>query len=76
MAFDITSDVYKRQVEHLEKLQEYISNGRALILKDADIAIGVMAFHEMTGSIDFFETEQGKIPLRIKGRAFAPNRVL
>lgn len=41
------------EVEHLEKLQEYISNGRALILKDADIAIGVMAFHEMKGSIDF-----------------------
>lgn len=41
------------EVEHLEKLQEYISNRRALILKDADIAIGVMAFHEMTGSIDF-----------------------
>lgn len=41
------------EVEHLKKLQEYISNRRALILKDADIAIGVMAFHEMTGSIDF-----------------------
>lgn len=39
--------------QYLERLKEYIKNGRALILKDADIAIGAMAFDEMTGSIDF-----------------------
>lgn len=40
--------------QYLQQLQEYIKNRRALILKDADTAIGVMAFHETTGSIDFF----------------------
>ncbi len=40
--------------QYLEQLQEYIRNKRALILKDADTAIGIMAFHEVTGSIDFF----------------------
>ncbi len=40
--------------QYLEQLQEYIKNKRALILKDADTAIGIMAFHEVTGSIDFF----------------------
>lgn len=40
--------------QYLEQLQEYIKNKRALILKDADTAIGIMAFNEMTGSIDFF----------------------
>lgn len=39
--------------QYLEQLREYIRNRRAWILKDADIAVGVMAFHEMTGSIDF-----------------------
>ncbi len=39
---------------YLKQLQEYIQNKRALILKDADTAIGIMAFHELTGSIDFF----------------------
>lgn len=40
--------------QYLEKLQQSIKNRRALILKDADTAIGIMAFHEITGSIDFF----------------------
>ena len=40
--------------QYLEQLQEYIKNKRALILKDADTAIGIMAFNEITGSIDFF----------------------
>ena len=40
--------------QYLEQLQEYIKNKRALILKDSDTAIGIMAFHEVTGSIDFF----------------------
>ncbi len=40
--------------QYLQQLQEYIRNKRALILKDADTAIGIMAFNEATGSIDFF----------------------
>lgn len=40
--------------QYLEQLSEYIKNRRALILKDADTAIGIMAFNEVTGSIDFF----------------------
>ena len=40
--------------QYMEQLQEYIKNRRALILKDVDTAIGIMAFNEMTGSIDFF----------------------
>jgi len=39
--------------QYLEQLREYIRDRRALILKDADIAVGVMAFHEVTGNIDF-----------------------
>ncbi len=39
--------------QYLGQLREYIRNRRALILKDADIAAGIMAFNEMTGSIDF-----------------------
>lgn len=40
--------------QYLEQLQEYIKNKQALILKDADMAIAIMAFNEVTGSIDFF----------------------
>lgn len=40
--------------QYLEQLQEYIEKGRALILKDVNTAIGIMAFNEVTGSIDFF----------------------
>ena len=39
--------------QYLEQLQEYIRGRRALILKDADTAVGIMAFNEVTGSIDF-----------------------
>lgn len=45
---------YLDEKQYLEQLQVYIENKRALILKDADIAIGIMAFHEGTGNIDFF----------------------
>ncbi len=38
---------------YVEKLQEYIRNRCALILKDESTVIGIMAFHERTGSIDF-----------------------
>lgn len=40
--------------QYTEQLQEYIRNKRALILKDTDTAIGIMAFNEVTGTIDFF----------------------
>lgn len=39
--------------EYIEKLQEYIRNRRALILKNTDTAIGIMTFNETAGSIDF-----------------------
>lgn len=39
--------------QYLEQLQVYINFKRALILKDVDTAIGIMAFNEITGSIDF-----------------------
>ncbi len=39
--------------QYLGQLREYIRNRRALILKDTDTAVGIMAFNEMTGSIDF-----------------------
>ena len=40
--------------QYLAQLQESVKSKRALILKDADTAIGIMAFNEITGSIDFF----------------------
>ncbi|MDE6760496.1 MAG: GNAT family N-acetyltransferase [Lachnospiraceae bacterium] len=45
---------YLDENQYLEQLQEYIKNKQALILKDAETAIGIMAFNEITGSIDFF----------------------
>lgn len=39
--------------QYTGQLREYIRNRRALILKDAHTAVGIMAFNEMTGSIDF-----------------------
>lgn len=39
--------------QYLGQLREYIRNRRAWILKDADTAVGIMVFHERTGSIDF-----------------------
>lgn len=42
------------ETQYLEQLREYIKNKRALILKDTDTAIAIMAFNEVTGSIDFF----------------------
>lgn len=38
---------------YAENLREYIRKGRALILKDGDTAIGIMAFNETEGHIDF-----------------------
>jgi len=40
--------------QYMEQLRQSIKNRRALILKDGDTAIGIMAFDEMTGTIDFF----------------------
>lgn len=39
---------------YIEQLEEYIKNKQALILKDTNIVIGIMAFNEIIGSIDFF----------------------
>lgn len=39
---------------YIEQLKEYIKNKQALILKDTNIVIGIMAFNEIIGSIDFF----------------------
>jgi AraC-like DNA-binding protein len=39
--------------QYLGQLRETIRNRRALIMKDGDTAVGIMAFNEMTGSIDF-----------------------
>ena len=39
--------------EHIQVLKQYIKNNQALILKDGEIAIGIMLFSYKTGSIDF-----------------------
>ncbi len=39
---------------YVEQLEEYIKNKQALILKDSETVIGIMAFNKMIGSIDFF----------------------
>ena len=44
---------YLDEKQYLKKLQESIANKRALLLKDADTTVGIMAFHELTGSINF-----------------------
>lgn len=38
---------------YLKQLREAIRHGQALILKDADTAVGIMLFQRATGSIDF-----------------------
>lgn len=40
--------------EYLIKLRQYIAEKRALIIKDKDIAVAVMAFNYTSGSINFF----------------------
>ncbi|MEY8338146.1 GNAT family N-acetyltransferase [Lachnospiraceae bacterium 62-35] len=44
---------YLDEEKYMIQLQEYIDHKRAFILKDAETAIGIMAFNEKTGSIDF-----------------------
>ncbi len=39
--------------DYLEQLQDAIQERRTWILKDADLTVGVMAFHRLTGYIDF-----------------------
>lgn len=41
------------ETQFMEQLQKYIKNGQAFILKDIDTVIGMMAFHTITGNIDF-----------------------
>lgn len=50
----LTIDGYPKldETEYLEKLQRYITDKKALILRDNDIIIGAMGF-SATGSIDF-----------------------
>lgn len=45
---------YLNEDEYMENLKQDIQNNQALILKDSNIAIGIMAFCRETGSIDFF----------------------
>lgn len=45
---------YLNDEDYVNQLREYIDHKRALILKDNEIAIGIMLFHEGRGSIDFF----------------------
>lgn len=40
--------------EYLRKLREHIEKGQALILKENELAAGVLAFSYETGSIEFF----------------------
>lgn len=51
----LTVDGYPclNEEEYLENLHQYIADGRALILRDDDMAIGAMIFSADTGSIDF-----------------------
>lgn len=42
------------ETQYLEELRSRISEKEALILKEGDMAIGIMAFSDQAGSIDFF----------------------
>lgn len=44
---------YLDEKQYLAQLQKCIRDRRALILKDVENVVGIMAFHEKTGSIDF-----------------------
>jgi len=51
----LTIDGYPclNETEYLENLHQCIAEKRALVLRDDDMAIGIMAFSKDTGSIDF-----------------------
>lgn len=53
---NLTIDGYPHldQAEYIENLHRYIAGKRALILRDKELAIGVMGFSADTASIDFF----------------------
>ncbi len=55
--------------QYRKQLQEYIGNKQALILKSTDTAIGIMAFNETKGSIDFFGVHPQYPKIEI-GKAF------
>lgn len=42
------------KTKYMQTLEKYIDQKRAFILKEEDLAIGVMLTNEETGSIDFF----------------------
>ena len=42
------------KAEYMENLYQYIADKKALILRDAGVAVGIMGFSADTGSIDFF----------------------
>ena len=42
------------KTKYMQTLEKYIDQKRAFILKEEDLAIGVMLMNEETGSIDFF----------------------
>lgn len=44
---------YLKENEYKDLLRQYIKNKQALIMKDGNIAIGIIAFSPETGSIDF-----------------------
>ncbi len=47
---------YLQEEEHIQVLKHHINSKQALILKDGDIAIGIMLFSYQTGSIEFMGT--------------------
>jgi len=47
---------YLQEDEHIQVLKQHINSNQALILKDGDMAIGIMLFSYQTGSIDFMGT--------------------
>lgn len=66
---------YLDEKEYLEKLQQYIAHKEAFILKDKNIAVGIMAFHKTTGNIEFLgihpQYQQEDIAKAFLKKAFA-----
>ena len=65
---------------YFARLRVYIRNGRALILKDGDTAVGIMAFDEITGGSTFWGCIRNTGKRRCQGAcavtAFLCNRFL
>lgn len=51
----LTVDGYPRldEAEYKDKLHQYIADSKALILRDGEMAAGIMGFSQDTGNIDF-----------------------